>query len=354
MFGGSRRTAYVKSDEVSVSREDRLNRLKAELREHIRYLSDYELLSNEWFRMAESLHQIANVAFMETHLPANEENPLAQTGKKSQGTLWDQERDELAIKILLEEGKLNLTLRILHKYKEFSRDSGKYDALVKTAVDRFKSDQVAIIERMRVFEQSVGILLKFAFSHVEALQILDMPEFIEHATEVLIDANKSEKKQLDSSDCDKMQETLIIHYLQSIASQIEDLDEDRIMDLIEQSNTFSLLIQHLAAHYQWYKLETLEAAAKTLNGLIQTETFQSGKNRFLKSPDLKKQLIACKGFFIAELVSTYGMKRKDVQALLDELTKLEKLFGAATITPLKPRTTTNSSNAASSAAEKKE
>ena len=42
---------------------------------------------------------------------------LAQAGKKSTGTLWDANRDELAIRILLEEGKLNLALRVLHKYK---------------------------------------------------------------------------------------------------------------------------------------------------------------------------------------------------------------------------------------------
>jgi hypothetical protein len=55
---------------------------------------------------------------------------LAQKGKKETGTLWDQEKDELAIRILLEEGKLNLALRLLNKYKVVQR-SAKFDDLVK-------------------------------------------------------------------------------------------------------------------------------------------------------------------------------------------------------------------------------
>ncbi len=68
--------AYVKSDDVQQSRDERMQRLRAELREHIRFLNDHDIMSDNWLRMAESLHQIANVAFMEMHLPAAEENPV--------------------------------------------------------------------------------------------------------------------------------------------------------------------------------------------------------------------------------------------------------------------------------------
>jgi hypothetical protein len=47
--------------------------------------------------------------------------------------------------------------------------------------------------RCRVFEQSLGILLKFALNHVEALQIMDLPEFITHAKEVLTEALASDR-----------------------------------------------------------------------------------------------------------------------------------------------------------------
>lgn len=64
---------------------------------------------------------------METHLPPLETNPLMQQGKKTSGTLWDQEQDELAVRILLEEGKLNLALRILHKFKQVCPGASRAD-----------------------------------------------------------------------------------------------------------------------------------------------------------------------------------------------------------------------------------
>ena len=84
---------YAKTDEGALDRrEERMARLKFELREHIRFLHDYEILTTDWLRMAESLHQIANVALKELQLQPSAVNPLKQEGKKSSGTLWDQER----------------------------------------------------------------------------------------------------------------------------------------------------------------------------------------------------------------------------------------------------------------------
>lgn len=46
---GDRKTVYVEcSPDLSQSSEERLMRLKTELREHIRSLGDYKFLSVEW------------------------------------------------------------------------------------------------------------------------------------------------------------------------------------------------------------------------------------------------------------------------------------------------------------------
>jgi hypothetical protein len=42
----------------NASREDRIAKLKCELRDHIRSFGDYKLLSVEWLKMAESLQQV--------------------------------------------------------------------------------------------------------------------------------------------------------------------------------------------------------------------------------------------------------------------------------------------------------
>ena len=238
---GVRKTTYSKADDAASSREERLTRLKAELREHIRFLSDYELLSSDWLRMAESMHQIANVAFMETSLPLVEDNPLLQSGKKGQGTLWDQEKDELAVRILLEEGKLNLVLRVLHRYKEASRQPGWAQTLQSTA-DRFKSEVRTVAERCRVFEQSVGVLLRFVMTHIEALQIIDLPQFVQHASQVVQDATDRDEL-LDGADADKMQQTLVVHYIAAVSAKFDELDEERIMELVDENALMPRLSQ---------------------------------------------------------------------------------------------------------------
>ena len=89
-----------------------------------------------------------------------------------------------------------------------------------------------------MFEQSLGVLLKFALAHVEALQIIDQPELFQHAKEILSDAIKQESvRELFSRvaliavfcqkpagvDSDKMQETLILHYLSYMAVNLEEV-----------------------------------------------------------------------------------------------------------------------------------
>lgn len=272
--------------------------------------------------------QIANVAFMETHLPPSDDNPLTQHGKKTTGTLWDQERDELAVRILLEEGKLNLALRILHKYRTAVRDSAKFTAAIQSTSVKFNSDVVTVTDRCRVFEQSVGVLLKFAFSHVEALQIMDLPEFLQHCAEVVAENDASTRTNGSPLELDKLQETLVLHYLAGLAGAMEEMDEDRVMDLIQEHNLLPTLISHLAKHYQWYKLDALMDACKFLNGCMASEAYQADRKKFLHAVSDIQSLCSLKSLFLSEMLSpAFGAKKKDVQMLLDEMAKFERQPG---------------------------
>lgn len=274
---------------------------------------------------------------METHLPPSDDNPLTQHGKKDTGTLWDQERDELAVRILLEEGKLNLALRILHKYRVAVRDSEKFTAAIKSTSEKFNSDVVTVTDRCRVFEQSVGILLKFAFSHVEALQIMDLPEFLEHCTEVIRESEASTRAAASPLELDKLQETLVIHYLAGLAGAMEEMDEDRAMDLIQEHNLLPLFISHLTKHYTWYKLDALMDACRFLNGAMSSEAYQADRTKFISDKKTIQELVGLKGLFLNEMLSPgLGGKKKDVQMLLDEIAKFERSPG---ITPSKETST---------------
>merc|ERR1719192_800926 len=89
------------------------------MREHIRKFHYHPVLSDGWISMADKVSQVAEVAFLEMGVPFKTDTKLVDLkGRKTDGTLWDQENDQLAVKILIEEGKINLCLRLLHEFKE--------------------------------------------------------------------------------------------------------------------------------------------------------------------------------------------------------------------------------------------
>lgn len=330
----SRENAYVKNNDSSVSKEERMTRLKLELREHVRFLSDYDIMSSDWLRMAESLNQIANVAFMETHLPPSESNPLQQQGKKSVGTLWDQEKDELAVRILLEEGKLNLALRILHKYMEFKR-TPEFDKLIVSTCKTYNSPEESVRKRCNVFESGVGILLKYTLQHVEALQILDIPEFMKHVGSVLKDPFGAPQEEKDESGKGKeMQRSLVFHYLASLTLKMEEMDEDRIMDLMEKEKIFPLALKHAIANRDKLSLVVLKRFCVFLSHAMHSESFGTEPERFVKGEDEMKNIVKIKGLFVDELVEKHGLIKKEIQTLLDKTSKYEQDYGAAVKVPL--------------------
>jgi hypothetical protein len=238
---------------------------------------------------------------------------LLQNGKKGAGTLWDQEKDELAVRILLEEGKLNLAIRILRKYKQEER-SPHFAELVAETCKKFNSDQASVHDRCRVFEQSLGTLLKYAFSHIEALQIMDVGEFMEHCGEVLYDARKDTRKEVSPED-DRLQDTLVVYYLAAVALQLEEMsDEERVMHLMEKHAIVPTLVEHLLLHYKWYSLEILQAAALFLTSVMSSDAFTTEESRYIKGEEAMSDLVELKGLFIDQLHTDYGLKKKDVSA----------------------------------------
>lgn len=324
--------AYVKENDSTASKEERMTRLKFELREHVRFLDGYEIMSTDWLRMAESLNQIANVAFMETHLPPSESNPLQQCGKKSKGTLWDQEKDELAVRIILEEGKLNLAFRILHSYMRFKRGP-TFASAIKEACATYKSPEDKVKRRCDNLESGVGILLKYTLQHEEAFQIMGLPEFLEHIGEVLQDPIVEEAKD-ESGKSSQYQCFLVHHYLASLALTMENMDEDRVMDLIEQQNIIPLALKHVVDNRDKLPFACLKRFGVFLSNAMQSEAFVTDATRFIRDEDVKKAVVNVKGLFLDELIEKHGLTKKEVQTLLDKIAWYEKDMGPTTAVPL--------------------
>jgi len=179
-------------------------------------------------------------------------------------------------------------MRILHKFKQLQR-SPKFDETFKTTCRKFSTEASTVTERCRVFEQSVGTLLRLALQHVEALQIMDLPQLVAHCKEVLTEAVKSERKEPNTSDQDKLQDTVVVQYLASIASHLENIgDEDKVMDELDQQGIIPLFVDQMHKHYNWYKVDTLIAASKFLSHCMGSEAYITEPARFLNAACQKK------------------------------------------------------------------
>jgi len=87
-------TYATRSDTDTI--ENLSKKLTADMRDNIKSLAMHEVLSDSWNATAEKLCRIANISEMEKRIPK----------KATDATLWEGE--ELALRYLLEDGKLNL------------------------------------------------------------------------------------------------------------------------------------------------------------------------------------------------------------------------------------------------------
>ncbi|CAM9918337.1 unnamed protein product, partial [Laminaria digitata] len=86
---------------------------------------------------------------------------------------------ELALRYVLEDGKINVCLRNLVDWREFHLLNRR-----QTLVDTKPSVQVSLDS----FEKGMGIILRNAWSHLEALQTTDVPLLVDYITGVTKDA----------------------------------------------------------------------------------------------------------------------------------------------------------------------
>jgi len=274
----------ARQDRKIASRTPITAKLVADLRQHIKALASFQIFSKEYLHMIDSLQHIAAIASMEERLASN------NTANK-EGTLWDKE--ELVVRFLLEEGKINLCLRNMRDFKEFVRKVQKDSSVIDQYVSSTKSDTSTLMNRLLIMEVSLGVLLKLCFNAVECLQLVDCPLLIQYISEVLSFA--VENPQIIRKEIEKSQENLVLEYLSSLMKNIERLQEDRIMTLLDQHKIVQLTISHISINLHNLSRASAVEGAIFLDGVVTSEDFQTHKERFtskeseallVKFPDL--------------------------------------------------------------------
>lgn len=188
-----------------------------DLRKTVKQISPHTLFSSKWFAMLGSLQHVTDTAVVEqrTHGSGNEGESLK--------TLW--ERNEVTVRYLLEEGKLNLCLRLMIDFKGMQRKEMFADALAtaKALEPIHTFDDLPTIKlKAALYEQCLGVLLSCAFGSVESLQTLDMPALFEHMGKTL-EFSLTHSEMIRSPDADRRQEALSLHYLSAMFEKMESL-----------------------------------------------------------------------------------------------------------------------------------
>ena len=147
----SRRTNYEASAEGDTL-DDLSQKLAVDLRKHVRQLDSHKIFTKEWLAMIDSLVHISNIAMMEQRLPRGEND----------STLW--EGDDLTVRFMLEEGKLNLCLRLMHEFCRAmialkSPNGGYHSWLKATASSCGIADPEQLTQRLLTFEGSCCALV---------------------------------------------------------------------------------------------------------------------------------------------------------------------------------------------------
>ncbi len=153
-----------------------------------------------------------------------------------------------------------------------------------------------------LFEQTLGVLLSCALSSVEALQTLDMPLLLDHMGKTLT-FSLSHSEMVRSPDSARRQEVLCVHYLAHIFDHLDNLQEDRIMDLISHHDLLCLIVRNVSLYHAYYTDATKKDAAKALSGILGAEDFKTSPDKFLTQPDLKKLIVQTE----ADYVKVHGV-----------------------------------------------
>mmetsp|Transcript_20590 Transcript_20590/g.55516 ORF Transcript_20590/g.55516 Transcript_20590/m.55516 type:complete len:329 (-) Transcript_20590:307-1293(-) len=261
----SRKVKYEATADAS-NLDDLSRKLAVDLRKHVRKLDSCPPLSKEWLAMIDSLLHISNIAMMEHRLPREDDS----------ATLWEGE--ELTVRFLLEEGKLNLCLRLMHDFKKYQRTQNEGGQATAAAATAAEMDAATLQQRALVFEQALSVLLKCAFEHVEPLQTVDMPELVEHCAEVL---DHCASRAPGDVEFTRTQESAVPLYLASVAKRLEALDESRVMALIKGRAIFPRILRYASVHGEVLQAEAIDACAAFANAILETEDYATHKKVYL-------------------------------------------------------------------------
>eukprot|EP01083_Nonionella_stella_P105432 303253_1 len=159
------------------SRERKFKKLTNEVLHLSQSIHSHKPLDNDWKPLCANLKRLTELVFEETN---------DKSSNVKDATLWDDvdkyrngSLNQSVVRLILEEGKLNLLLRLLTNFKAMEFNDG-FRVSMESECNRNKIRMSSLMQQCTIYEQSLGILLFFCVRRIESLQILDVEHLIEY------------------------------------------------------------------------------------------------------------------------------------------------------------------------------
>lgn len=322
---------YVQED---AGERDRPYKVSAEAgRICVRNIQLYPVLSAEWLTLVDSLQQLSRLVQLEGRMPDNSKvSESLGRNEDSEGTLWDQEANENAIRILVEEAKVNLCLRMMMDYKTWQYNPVARHESLQAAMASYETTKLQLDQKCRSFEESLGVLLWKAFLHVETLQLMEIPLLIEHICDVLSKAGQARGSD-DLPAPRHAQETLIIFYFSSLMKHAEKLNNGELLAKSCELGLLHMVTQHMLNSTSECQAEFLIAAVEGLSALADNEDFRTRWQQFFIDESGAPDSVRVSFFLdleekvLGQVLKSNPDKKKQLYPLIDFFNQVRRTYG---------------------------
>mmetsp|Transcript_39603 Transcript_39603/g.84606 ORF Transcript_39603/g.84606 Transcript_39603/m.84606 type:complete len:324 (-) Transcript_39603:88-1059(-) len=314
------------AQEAVADESDRPLKVCAEAgRKCVRQIQHHPILSDEWMQLVDSLKQLTRLVQLEGRMPTNAKvSEIHGRNSDNPGTLWDQEAHENAIRILVEEAKVNLSLRMMNDFKQWQYTPDAVREGVAACMQTYDLSQVHVEQKMRQFEESMGQLLCRAFAHVETLQLMDIPLLIEHCGLVLNHVENCRQAGLNCATKSE-QEVLVLYYVSYLFRYAEALNNSELLAKSKEQRLLPLLVAHATRHAAAeYPEKIAWEVALGLSALADNEDFQTEWKSFFETPADMGAFMGLQPLLVAPIIEANPEKKREIRPLLDLFNKIQR------------------------------
>jgi len=231
------------------------------------------------------------------------------------------------IRIIVEEAKVNVCLRIMHDYKawQYNEQTGRTET-IRECLATVDINEAKIETICFQFEESLGMLLRRAFQHVETLQLMDTTLLIEHCCMVLshCNAGPGTSSNLEPRDTAALQETVVMFYFSSIMKHAEQLNNTEILAKSKELGLIDQAVMHTIANCNAYSSELSYAVAEGFAALAHNEDFSTSWQDFFVDASAKDRFLQMETLLIESILEANPDRKKDLRPLLDFFRTLKR------------------------------